>query len=229
MDPSPEICTDPSPEICTETPHLKSLKNLSKMLSMTNQTTDYDSLRRNAVLKEIKNKKAAGFNKIIPEIWKTTKFDNLILQLCNAMYKENTIEKWTKSCILPFPIKGNLRMNKNNRGISLTAHNAQLLNSIRPEIEKVRRKKSEGLSMKSLHNHSDSDNPSNNRAWISMQHYCSWIISRYSILDTEGKWSKCIWPPEETISAINNASQKHKMVHSQDGDTDLCDSVVGIL
>ena len=31
-----------------------------------------------------------------PEVWKIKKFDNIFLQLCNAVYKENTIEEWKK-------------------------------------------------------------------------------------------------------------------------------------
>ena len=48
------------------------------------------------VLKKNKSKRAAGLNKIPPEVWKTKKFDNILLQLCNVIYKQNTIEKWTK-------------------------------------------------------------------------------------------------------------------------------------
>ena len=48
-----------------------------------------------AIQKKMKSRKAAGLNKISPEVWKTRKFDD-VLQLCNAMYKQNTIEEWTK-------------------------------------------------------------------------------------------------------------------------------------
>ena len=34
-----------------------------------------------AVLKKIKNRKAAGFDKIPPEVWKTRKFNNIHLHL----------------------------------------------------------------------------------------------------------------------------------------------------
>ena len=37
--------------------------------------------------------------------------------------KLNTIEKWTKSCILPFNKKGDLRINKNNKGINFYSYN----------------------------------------------------------------------------------------------------------
>ena len=51
------------------------------------------------VLKTIKNRKAAGLNEIPPEVWKTRKFDDILLRLCYAVYKQNTIEKWMKGCI----------------------------------------------------------------------------------------------------------------------------------
>ena len=49
------------------------------------------------------------------------------------MYKEKTIGKLIKGCILLFPKNGDLGITKNNRGITLTAiaakvYNAMLLN-----------------------------------------------------------------------------------------------------
>ena len=55
----------------------------------------------NSVLRKIKNRKAAGLDKIPPEVWKTKEFDDILLQHCNAMYNQNTIDRWTKGCILP--------------------------------------------------------------------------------------------------------------------------------
>ena len=60
------------------------------------------------VLRKINYKKDAGHDDIPPEVWKTRKFNNLQLRYCNAIYNQNTIERWTKSCILPFPNKGDL-------------------------------------------------------------------------------------------------------------------------
>ena len=42
------------------------------------------------------------------------------LQLCNAFYKENTIEKWTIGCIISFPMKGIFTVTRNYRGITPT-------------------------------------------------------------------------------------------------------------
>ena len=104
----------------------------------------------NVVLTKIKSRKGAGLNKIPPEVWKTKKFDDLLLRFCNDVYKQNTIENCTKSCILPFPNKGDHGIPKNYWGITLTSitdkiHNAQLLNHIEPEIEKILRKHQNGF------------------------------------------------------------------------------------
>ena len=44
------------------------------------------------ILRKIKNKKVAGFDEIPPEIWKTRKFDDILLQYCNAVYNQNIID-----------------------------------------------------------------------------------------------------------------------------------------
>ena len=45
------------------------------------------------VLKKIKSRRAAGLNGIPPEVWKTRKFDNILLRSCSAVHEKNTIEK----------------------------------------------------------------------------------------------------------------------------------------
>ena len=69
---------------------------------------------------------------------------------CYAVYNQNLIDRWTKGCILPFPIKGNLRLAKNYRGITLTSIaakicNTLLCNRIEPKIENVLRKNQNGF------------------------------------------------------------------------------------
>ena len=66
----------------------------------------------NSVLRKIKNRKATGLDEIPPEVWKTRKFTDILLQYCNAMYSQNTIDRWTKGCILPFPKKSDLGGNQ---------------------------------------------------------------------------------------------------------------------
>ena len=85
----------------------------------------------------------------IPEIWKTREYDDILLWHCNAVYNQNTIDRWTKRCLLPFPKKGNLGLAKNYQGITLTSiaakiYNALLCNRIESKIEKILRKNQNG-------------------------------------------------------------------------------------
>ena len=96
----------------------KSLKKLSKKI--INGQVDV-KLELNAVWKKVKNRKAAGLNEIVSKFWKTREFDDILLRLCNAVYRQNTIEKWTKGYILHFLKKWDLEITKNYRGITLTA------------------------------------------------------------------------------------------------------------
>ena len=69
------------------------------------------------------------------KVRKTRKFNDILLQLFNAVYNQITIEKWMKACLFPFwKKKGNLGITKNYTGFTFTAN---VLNHIQPEIEKV--------------------------------------------------------------------------------------------
>ena len=99
----------------------------------------------NSVLRKIKNWKAAGLDEITPDVWKTREFDDILLWHCNVVYNQNTIDRWTKGCILLFPKKGNLGLTKNYRDITLTfivakIYNALLHNCIELKFEKIFRK-----------------------------------------------------------------------------------------
>ena len=50
----------------------------------------------NSVLRKIKNRKIAGLDEILPEVWKTRQFDDILLQYCSAVYNQNPIDRWTK-------------------------------------------------------------------------------------------------------------------------------------
>ena len=85
-----------------------------------------------------------------PEVWKTREFDDILLWHCNNVYNQNTIDRWTKGCTLPFPQKGDLGLAKNYWGITLTSivakiYNALLRNCIEPKIEKILRKYQNGF------------------------------------------------------------------------------------
>ena len=45
-----------------------------------------------SVLRKIKNRKAAGLDKIPREVWKTRQFDDILLRHCTAVYNQNPID-----------------------------------------------------------------------------------------------------------------------------------------
>ena len=103
-----------------------------------------------SVLRRIKNRKAAGLDEIPPEVWKTRQFDDILLRHCNAVYNQNTIDRWMKGCILPFPKKGDPGLAKNYRGITLISiaakiYNALIRNRIEPKIDNILRKNQNGF------------------------------------------------------------------------------------
>ena len=83
-------------------------------------------------------------------MWKTREFDDILLRHCNAIYNQNTIDRWIKGCILRFPKKGDLGIAKNYRGITLTSiaakiYHALLHNRRELKIEKILRKNQNGF------------------------------------------------------------------------------------
>ena len=89
-------------------------------------------------------------NSMSPSGRKTRKFDDLLLRYCNAVYRQNTIKRGIKGCILSFPKKSDLGLAKNYCGITLTSiagknYNALLLNRVDSEIEKILRKNQNGF------------------------------------------------------------------------------------
>ena len=85
------------------------------------KTAPFDEEELDKVLKVMKNNKAAGLDEILPELWKTRKFDTHLLNFCNAVYEQHEIDAWREGCILPFPKKGDLTVPSNYRGITLTS------------------------------------------------------------------------------------------------------------
>ena len=89
------------------------------------------------VLRQIKNRKTAELDWITPVVWKTKKFDDILLRYNNAVYNQILMDK---SCIFPFPKKGDHRKAKNCRSKTFTSiavriYNALLFNHIQPGIE----------------------------------------------------------------------------------------------
>ena len=54
-------------------------------------------LELDLVLRKIKNRKAAGLDEKPLEVWKTRKFDGILLRYCRAVFNENIIGRWTKA------------------------------------------------------------------------------------------------------------------------------------
>ena len=77
-----------------------------------------------------KIRKAAGQDEMPPELWKVRKFDKMLLWLCNPGNKQNLIEKLMKGSIVPFLKKGELKITKNYKGITLIAIDAKVYNSL---------------------------------------------------------------------------------------------------
>ena len=103
-----------------------------------------------SVFRKIKNRKAAGLDEIPLEVWKTRKFDNILLWHCNAVYNQNPMDRWMKGCILPFHKKGDLGLAKNYRGITLASiaakiYHALLSNRIEPKIDNIFRENQNGF------------------------------------------------------------------------------------
>ena len=104
----------------------------------------------NSVLGKIKNRKVVRLDEIPPEVWKTRELDDILLRHCNAIYNQNTIDRWTKGCILRLPKKGDLGIAKNYQDITLTSiaikiYSALLRNRIEPKIEKILRMNQNGF------------------------------------------------------------------------------------
>ena len=183
-----------------------------------------------------KNRKNVGVYEIPLEVWKTREFDDILHWYYNAVYNQNTIDRWSKGCILLFSKNGDLGIAKNYRGITLTsiaAYNAVLRNCIEPKIEKIhwknqnvfRRNRSttsqiltilrilEGLSAKNRSNTIDFS-----KAFESLH---------------KGKMKQILFAkgtPQTHRRSHNDAVYNTKVkVRSPDGDTDYFDIVAGVL
>ena len=80
--------------------------------------------------KKVKNREAVGLVKILPEVWMVRKVDEIPVELYNAVYKQNKIDKSTIGCILLFPKKGGFGIIKNCTGITLTTISAKFHNAL---------------------------------------------------------------------------------------------------
>ena len=77
-------------------------------------------------------------------------FEDILLRHRNAVYNQNSIDRWMKGCIFPFPKKGDLGLAKNYRGITLTSITAKIYNTLlpnrtEPKIDNILRKNQNGF------------------------------------------------------------------------------------
>ena len=85
-----------------------------------------------------------------PRNMEAREFNNILLRHCDALYNQNTIVRWTKWFILPFPKKGDFGIVKNYRGITLISiaakiYNALLCKCTEPKIGQILRKNQNGF------------------------------------------------------------------------------------
>ena len=80
--------------------HKPITKNISYQSSIKLRQFRQEEL--NSVLRKIQKRKAAGLDEILPDVWKTREFDDILLLHCNALYNRNTTGRETKGWILPF-------------------------------------------------------------------------------------------------------------------------------
>ena len=194
-----------------------------------------------SVLRRIKNRKYAGLDEIPPEVWKTRQFDDILLRQCNAVYSQNSIERWTKGFILPFPKKGDLRLAKNYRGITLISiaakiYNALLRNRIEPKIDNILRKNQNGFRR----------NTSTTSQILTIRRILEGVraknlqatllfvdFTKASDSIHRGKMEQILLAyglPKETVAAIMILYRNTKVkVRSPDGDTEYFDIVAGVL
>ena len=188
----------------------------------------------NLVLRKIKNRKVAGLDEIPLEVGKIRKFDDVLLQHCNGIYS------WIKGCILPFSNKGDLRIAKNYRGITITSiaakiYNALLRNRVEPNIERILRKNQNGF----LRNRSATSQILTIRRILGVRaknlEAILLFVDFSKAIDSihRGKMEQILFAyclPNKTVPAIKMLYKNTKLKFcSPDGDTDYFDIVAKVL
>ena len=130
------------------TPNLPRIKVAETLNISTKNFTIKELLK---VTDHLPKKKKTGSDNIPPIIWKDPQFHEQLLELCNHVL--NTFDApqlWLNSEIVPLPKKGNLTLQQNYRGISLTQiaakiYNKLLLNRIFPAVNPILRRNQNGF------------------------------------------------------------------------------------
>ena len=212
---------------------------ITEELKVKKGTFSLEELQK--AVKSMKNGKACGLDEIPTEVWKLEEFHHILLDLCNGVYKQDAIDKWTEGCLLPFPKKGDLGLTKNYRGITLTAiaakiYNLMLLNRLRPKIDPLLRRNQNGFRT----------NRSTSGQILTIRRILEGVNSKNLPLTLlfidfskafdsihRGKMKEILLAygiPKETVDAIMILYQNTRsMVRSPDGDTDFFDITAGVL
>ena len=91
------ICGNSISRIYKEVTYEPITRIISKQLDI--KLDLFTQVELDSVLRNIKNRKAAGIDEIPPEVWKSRKFDDILLRHCNAVCNENPIDRLMKGCI----------------------------------------------------------------------------------------------------------------------------------
>ena len=152
---------------------------------------------------------------------------DILLRQCNAVYNQNTIDRWIKGCILPVPKKGDHGLAKSYRGITLTSiadkiYNALLRNRIEPKIDNILRKNQNGFRR----------NRSTTSQILTIRRILEGIreknLQAFDFIH-RGKMEQILLAyclPKETVAAITILYRK---VRSPDGDIEYFDIAAGVL
>ena len=189
----------------------------------------------------LKNRKPQGLMRFPQKYGRPDNFDDILFRQCNAVYNQNPIDRWMKGCIFPFPKKGDLRLAKNYRYITLTSiaaiiYNALLHNRIEPKIDNILRKnqndfwwnRSMTLQILTICRILEGIWVKNLQATILFVNFTKAFDSIY-----RGKMEQILLEyglPKETVAAIMILYGNTKVrVCSPDGDTDYFGIAAGIL
>ena len=184
----------------------------------------------------IKSRKAVGLDEMSPELWKT-----ILLRLCNTVYCQNTMDKWTKGCILLFPKKGDFGITKNNSGINPTKivaniYTAILFNRIRTEVWRFLRKNQNGFlrnqfttsQILTIWRIIEGVDAKNLEATL-------FFVDFFLVFDSihRGKQVEIFIAYENLKETVTSVMMHYKdsnaMVHSLDGDFDFFEIIIGVL
>ena len=115
------------------------------------ETGPFTNEELETILQKMPHGKAAGLDEVPAEVWKTGKFNQILLEICNdTLLEGRKPQEWSISGIVPIPKKGDLSRATNYRGISLTSiaakiFNRLILNRCRPHIEPLLRPNQNGF------------------------------------------------------------------------------------